>query len=63
MIRRYPRAFEAIALCIMAAGVLMVWQPWFHGLFRSGFAVTIIGIIAFMAAAHLPRESAQEARR
>jgi hypothetical protein len=61
MIRRNARILEAVALGIMAAGVLMVWQPWFHVLFRWGFAVTIIGIVSFMIAAHLPRD-AREAR-
>jgi hypothetical protein len=61
MIRRHARAFEAIALAVMAAGILMVWQPWAHALFRWGFVVTIVGIVAFMVAAHLPRD-AEEAR-
>jgi hypothetical protein len=48
------RTFEAMALAVMGAGVLMVCQPWAHALFRWGFAVTIIGIVLFMVAAHLP---------
>ena len=62
MIRRHAHRFEAIALSIMAAGVLMVWQPWSHAMFRCGFGVTIIGIVSFTVAAHLPRDAAQEAR-
>ena len=61
MTRRHARQFEALALAVMAGGILMVWQPWSHALFRWGFAVTIMGIVAFTVAAHLPRDS-QEAR-
>jgi hypothetical protein len=61
MMRRRARVFEAVALSVMAAGILMVWQPWSHAMFRWGFLVTIIGIVAFMVATHLPRD-AQEAR-
>ena len=57
MMRRHARLFEALALAVMASGILMVWQPWSHALFRWGFAVTIVGIVAFMVAAHLPRDS------
>jgi hypothetical protein len=61
MIRRRARLFEAVALAVMAGGILMVWQPWFHELFRWGFLVTIVGIVSFMIAAHLPRDT-REAR-
>ena len=61
MMRRNAHRFEALALLVMAAGILLVWQPWSHALFRWGFLVTIVGIVSFMIAAHLPRES-QEAR-
>jgi len=53
---------EAIALVIMASGILMVWQPWVHALFRLGFPVTIIGIIAFMVASHLSDSAGSDAR-
>ena len=56
MIRRHARAFEVVALLVMAAGILMVWQPWSHALYRWGFLVTIVGIVAFMVAAHVPHE-------
>ena len=62
MMRRHAHKFEAVALSVMAAGILMVWQPWSHALFRWGFLVTIVGIVSFMVAAHLPRDAAQEAR-
>jgi hypothetical protein len=56
MIRGYASLFEGLALAVMAAGILMVWQPWSQALFRSGFPVTIVGIVAFMVAAHVPRD-------
>ena len=62
MMRRNAHKVEVIALLVMAAGILMVWQPWFHALFRWGFLVTVAGIVAFMVATHLPRDAAQEAR-
>ena len=62
MTRRHANLYEGIALAVMAAGILMVWQPWFHLLFRWGFIVTIVGIIAFMVTAHLPRDLSEEAR-
>jgi hypothetical protein len=61
MMRQRAHNFEVIALTIMAAGILMVWQPWSHALFRWGFFVTIAGVVSFMIAAHLPRD-VQEAR-
>ena len=57
MIRRHAALFEGLALAVMAAGILMVWQPWSHALFRWGFPVTIVGIVAFMVAAHVPRDA------
>lgn len=63
MIRRHASVFEGIALAVMAAGILMVWQPWFHAMFRLGFVVTIVGIVAFMVAAHVPRETPGEEAR
>jgi len=61
MIRRHAAKLEGIALAVMAAGILMVWQPWVHAMFRWGFVVTIAGIVMFMVAAHVPRD-AEEAR-
>ena len=59
MMRRHAHTFEQVALVIMAAGIVMVWQPWSHALFRWGFIVTIMGIASFTVAAHLPREPSE----
>ena len=53
---------EAVALSVMGGGILMVWQPWVHALFRLGFPVTIIGIIGFMIASHLSDSAGSDAR-
>jgi hypothetical protein len=45
---------ETVGLATMAAGILMVWQPFLHELFRWGFTVTLVGIVAFMVGSHLP---------
>lgn len=47
------RLATAIALCLMLLGVLMVCQPFFHVLFRWGFLVIIVGVLAFTIATHL----------
>ncbi|HEY8667786.1 MAG TPA: hypothetical protein VIL86_14055 [Tepidisphaeraceae bacterium] len=49
------RILERTTVAVMAAGILMVWQPWAHSLFRWGFLVTIAGIVGFMIASHLPQ--------
>jgi 4-hydroxybenzoate polyprenyltransferase len=54
---RGKRRAEALALGTMAAGILMVCQPWLHELFRWGFLVTILGIVAFTIAAHLKEDA------
>jgi hypothetical protein len=50
---------ETITLLIMGGGILMVWQPWFHWMFAWGFPVTIVGIVSFIVAAHLPEGEAE----
>lgn len=53
--RRRARA-EAITLAMMALGIALVCQPWWHVLFAWGFLVTILGIVAFTIAAHLKQD-------
>jgi hypothetical protein len=48
------KILERTSLAVMAIGILMVWQPWLHVLFRLGFLVTIAGTVAFIVAAHVP---------
>jgi hypothetical protein len=48
---------EMAALALMLLGIVMVCQPFFHGLFRYGFLVTLAGIVAFTVASHRRRGS------
>ena len=42
------------SLYAMVFGVALVLQPWWHGGFSVGFAVTGIGVVLQIVAAHLP---------
>jgi len=44
---------DRIALGLMTLGIAMVWQPWFHGLFRWGFLVTLAGVVLFTVSSHM----------
>ncbi|MCK1276859.1 hypothetical protein IVB46_16680 [Bradyrhizobium sp. 61] len=46
MLRRSP--LEAIATAIIAAGVVMLMQPFFLTLYSWSFAVTLFGTVMFM---------------
>ncbi|APG08916.1 hypothetical protein BKD09_11300 [Bradyrhizobium japonicum] len=46
MLRRGP--LEAIATAIIAAGVVMLMQPFFLTLYSWSFAVTLFGTVMFM---------------
>jgi hypothetical protein len=59
MMRSKRLIAETITLAVMGGGILMVWQPWVHALFAWGFPVTIIGIVSFIVAAHLPEGEAE----
>ncbi|WP_248879781.1 hypothetical protein [Bradyrhizobium japonicum] len=45
MLRRGP--LEAIATAIIAAGVVMLMQPFFLALYSWSFAVTLFGTVMF----------------
>lgn len=49
---------DRIALSLMTLGILMVWQPWAHALFRWGFVVTLAGVILFTVSSHMADNSA-----
>jgi len=51
---RIKRVGERLAMTVMTAGILMVWQPWERVLFQWGFLVTIAGTLFFIIASHLP---------
>lgn len=44
---------ERLAMGVMGLGIVMVCQPFSHGVFRYGFVVTLAGIVAFTIAGHL----------
>jgi hypothetical protein len=50
--KRGRNIVEMAALVLMLLGIGMVCQPFFHGLFRYGFLVTLAGIVAFTVASH-----------
>ena len=53
------RALDKLSLGAMLLGVWLVLQPWWRGGFQCGFAVTGIGVVLQIVAAHLPeREDA-----
>ena len=47
---------DRFSLCAMLAGVALVLQPWWTFGFPFGFAVTGIGVVLQIVAAHLPRK-------
>lgn len=48
---------DRIALTLMTLGIAMVWQPWFHALFRWGFLVTLAGVATFTISSHMAADS------
>lgn len=46
---------ERAALAAMGLGLVLVGQPWMHGLFMAGFPVILAGVAAYNAAAILGR--------
>lgn len=60
---RFKRISVATTLTAMAAGILMVCQPWARVLFQWGFAVIIGGIVGFVIASHLRESHLREGHR
>ncbi len=46
---------DRLSLVVMLAGVVLVLQPLWKSGFPVGFAVTGIGVVLQIVAAHLPR--------
>jgi hypothetical protein len=46
MLRRGP--LEAVATAIIAAGVVMLMQPFFLALYSWSFAITLLGTVMFV---------------
>jgi hypothetical protein len=57
--RRWPRwlrrrPMEAVATVLIAAGVVMLMQPFVLALFTWSFLVTLVGTVMFIAVSHFP---------
>jgi uncharacterized membrane protein YjjP (DUF1212 family) len=52
--RRGP--WEAGATALIAAGVVMLMQPFSKTLYTNAFAVLLTGTIAFVIVSHFPEE-------
>ncbi|HFQ15357.1 MAG TPA: hypothetical protein ENK41_03295 [Rhodobacteraceae bacterium] len=55
-LRRFFRRgiWENIATVLIAAGVIMLMQPFFLPLFTYSFAVIVAGTIGFVIVSHFP---------
>jgi VIT1/CCC1 family predicted Fe2+/Mn2+ transporter len=58
--RRWPRALrrgpmEMAATIVIAAGVLMLLQPFYLVLYTWSFVTTLVGTVLFTAASKFPR--------
>ena len=57
--RRWPRALrrgpmEMLATLLIAAGVVMLMQPFALALFTWSFLVTLVGTVMFIVVSHFP---------
>lgn len=50
------KSLDKLSLAAMVFGLALVLQPWWRSGFQAGFAVTGIGVVLQIAAAHLPRK-------
>ena len=50
--RRGP--WENTATVLIAAGVVMLMQPYFMSLFTYSFAVVLVGTVGFVIVSHFP---------
>jgi hypothetical protein len=50
------RWLEPAAQTSMILGLIFLCQPWVEVLHRYGLTITILGLIAFMVASHIPPE-------
>ena len=49
------RALDILSLILLAFGVALMLQPWWHDGFRNGLFVTGSGTILQIIVSHLPR--------
>jgi hypothetical protein len=50
------KRLDRFSLCAMGLGLALVLQPWWKSGFQLGFAVTGVGVVLQIVAAHLPRK-------
>jgi hypothetical protein len=50
--RRGP--WEAVAIALIAAGIVMLVQPWSIDLYGYSFVTILIGTLGFVAVSHFP---------
>jgi hypothetical protein len=50
--RRGP--WEAAAMALIAAGIVMLVQPWSIDLFSYSFVTILVGTLGFVAVSHFP---------
>ena len=48
------KSLDKFSLALMVSGIVLVLQPWWRSGFQLGFAVTGIGVVLQIIAAHLP---------
>jgi hypothetical protein len=51
-LRRGP--WEAAAMALIAAGIVMLVQPWSIDLFSYSFVTILVGTLGFVAVSHFP---------
>jgi hypothetical protein len=52
LFRRGP--WEAAAMALIAAGIVMLVQPWSIDLYGYSFVTILIGTLGFVAVSHFP---------
>jgi hypothetical protein len=50
------KGLDRLSLGAMALGLALVLQPWWKSGFQLGFAVTGVGVVLQIVAAHWPRK-------
>ncbi|MCX5513158.1 hypothetical protein C3941_01245 [Kaistia algarum] len=51
---------EPASMFLMIAGIVALCQPWHQGLHAWGVTITLVGLIGFNIAAHVPRPEKKE---